>query len=113
MRKLESCVVACADEYEFEELRDVAIHARHDQSVSNFIIDGGFSCVNVSTQPLATVSADLLIVEDEWTIASRILREASECDEVESVIIVPSSSALQELLSVGTVRPAVITLDFL
>ncbi len=113
MRKLKSCIVACADEYELEELRDVAIHARHDQSVSNFIIDGGFSFVNVSTQPVTAVSADLLIVEDEWTIASRILREASECDEVESIVIVPSSSALQQLLSGGAVRPAVITLDFL
>jgi hypothetical protein len=113
MRKLKSCVIASDCQEQLDELRDVVINARYDQQVRSYVSDAGVSFVNVSLQQIPNQFFDVIIIEDQWSIASRILKPVSQCDDVDNVLIVNNASAIELILTSGLPDPAVITLDFL
>jgi DNA-binding NtrC family response regulator len=112
MRTLESCVVAAADNNGIEELRDVSLTARHDQRIADHIASHP-DFVDVSTEQLPNTVYDVVIVENQWVIASRILKSISQINRVNNALIVNSTKALHLILGQGLASPSVMTLDLL
>lgn len=108
MRKINQCVIVSAEQDEIDHLRD----ARYEREIQKYV-GQRIVFIDVSTQELPFHDFELVIVEDEMSIALVILERVSQCDSINNVLIVTSSRAMQIVVGTGIPAPAVITLDFL
>ncbi len=113
MRKLQICVIASNDQDQLDELQDILEDAEYEQQIRGYVSESGVSFINIAGRGLPSITFDVVIIEDQWVIASRILRHISQCEGINNVLVVNSSTAMEYILKMNLPDPAVITLDFL